>query len=130
MCSFNVAPQSPSDFMIYKHWTIAYNRQCGTTWNACADFYYCITKSRYKLYNPQDGKYYYYYYLFVQSNSTYSNKNWAYTKLDNVKFYLNGYLVHTEQYVLFREEKLICTFWHPTNPSSNIHFTWSNISVY
>jgi hypothetical protein len=118
------------DVIIYKNWTSIYNNNCESATGTCIDFYYAITRTNNKVYNPQDGQFYYYYYLMVQSNSTYSNGTWAYTKLDGVSFYLNGVQVYHEPYVLFREQKTICIFWHPTYNNARIDFKWKNTTVY
>lgn len=121
--------QTSNDVIVYQDWKPAYNNKCETKYN-CIDFYYAITRTKTKVYNQQDGHYYYYYYLVVQSNSTYSNGNWAYTQLTSVSFYLNNIRVHYEPYVLFREMKTICIFWHPTDANASLYFKWQNISLY
>lgn len=121
--------QTP-DVITYQDWKIVYNKNCENQYNECIDFYYAITRTRTKVYNYNDGHYYYYYYLIVQSNSTYQNGGWAYTRLTNVNFYLNNTKVHFEPYLLFREKNNICIFWHPTDRTAKIHFEWQNISIY
>lgn len=130
LSSFAVVAQKSSDFATYQDWKIVYSNNCESKTTQCYDFYYAITRSVNKMYNPQDGRYYYYYYLIVQSNSTYSGGTWAYTKLSGVNFYLNGQPVYYEPYLLFREKKTVCIFWHPTDSHAQITFKWSNISVY
>ena len=130
MDSPNTIEQQPQ-FVKYQNWTIVYNKGCETKRNQnCVDFYWAVSKSINKLYNPQDGKYYYYYRLYVQSNSVYSNGKWAYTKLNDIDFKLNGVMVANEPYFLFREKALICTFWHPTDTKAKIEFSWKDCTIY
>jgi hypothetical protein len=129
LSSFVVNSQQ-TDIIPYQNWKIVYDNNCDKQISPCVDFYYAITRSKTKIYNAQYGKYYYYYYLVVQSNSTYRGGGWAYTKLTSVNFYMNGRLVHSEQYVLFREQKTICVFWHPSDANAQLSFDWQNISLY
>ena len=127
-CTFGFS-QGNEPVIVYQDWQIVYNNNCEQK-APCMDFYYALTRSKEKVYNYQDRKYYYYYYLIVQSNSTYQTGGWAYTKLDGVSFYLNGTLVHYEPYVLFREQKTICIFWHDSDANAQVYFKWKNISIY
>jgi len=125
-----IVKEEITEFVVYQDWTIVYNNSCEQKQVECIDFYYAITRTVNKVYNPQDGYYYYYYYLIVQSNSTYSDGTWAYTKLNNVSFFINNQKVYFEPYVLFREQENICIFWHPTDKNAILDFKWQNISVY
>ena len=117
------------EFITYVDWTRA-GSNCDNINYKCVGFYYGITRTKNRVYDYNTNAYYYYYYIYFYSNSKYNNGDWAYTQLSDVIFTLNGYQVHSEKYILFREQNNVCIMWHTTDPNAKIGFNWSNINIY
>lgn len=122
--------KSASEWVTYIDWTVGTGGNCHQVKYICAGFNWGVVRSSYKKWCPELNTYAYYYYVYFVSNSTYNGGGWAYTALYNVNFFLDGKLVVSEPYILFKEKKNVCVLYHSTNPRAYINYTWKNIAVY